>query len=59
MRILGIDIGSRAVKLAVFCNDMPEFEKVLETAAFYRDYCQSHDGRLFVNFDLLGLGKFD
>ncbi|MFZ5986092.1 MAG: acyl-CoA dehydratase activase [Bacillota bacterium] len=59
MRVLGIDLGSRAVKLAVFENSTLIEGKVLDTAYFYRNFCSNTGGKINIDFDRLGLGKFD
>lgn len=59
MRILGIDLGSRAVKIAVFENEELSSDRVIDTAGFYRDYCRNAGGRIDIDFERLGLGCFD
>jgi len=49
MKILGADMGSRAVKLVVMEDDKIIFRKQLTTMQFYRDYC-NYDNTL--HFDL-------
>ncbi len=49
MKILGADMGSRAVKLLIMEDKKVLFRKQVSTMQFYRDYC-SYDGSL--HFDL-------
>lgn len=49
MKILGADMGSRAVKLLIMDNDKVLFKQQLSTMQFYRDFCR-YDGSL--HFDL-------
>ncbi|QEK13455.1 2-hydroxyglutaryl-CoA dehydratase [Crassaminicella thermophila] len=58
MRILGIDLGSREVKIAVM-----EEEKIIKkikvsTMSFYRDYC-SFNGKIIVDLEKLGIYGID
>lgn len=52
MKILGADMGSRAVKLLIMENDIVLFRKQLSTMQFYRDYCR-FDGSLHFNLSML------
>lgn len=58
MRILGIDLGSREVKIVVLENNNIVFKKKVSTMSFYRDYC-SYDKKIIVNIEKLGCGNFD
>jgi len=58
MRVLGIDMGSREVKIALMEDGKLVFKKKVSTMAFYRDYC-SYDGKILVDEDKLGCGPFD
>lgn len=58
MRVLGIDLGSREVKIVLFDNDKIVFRKKVSTMSFYRDYC-SYDNKIIVDVDKLGCGHFD
>lgn len=58
MRVIGIDLGSREVKIALM-----ESGRIIErfkvgTMSFYRDYC-SYQERVIVNMEELGIGKVD
>ncbi|GAA0177403.1 acyl-CoA dehydratase activase [Clostridium sediminicola] len=58
MRTLGIDLGSREVKIII----MESYEIVnsikLSTMKFYRDYC-SYDGKIIVDIDKFNIGEVD
>jgi len=58
MRILGIDLGSREVKIALMENDEIIIKKKVSTMSFYRDYC-NFDGKVIVNLEKLNLGRVD
>lgn len=55
----GIDLGSRSVKIAVFEQGKMVSSKVLETAAFYREFGQTSSAGLKVEFHKLGLDNID
>lgn len=59
MRILGIDLGSRSVKLAVFDDDRMIGSKIIDTAVFYRDYCSNINKKIIIDFEKLGTTSFD
>jgi predicted CoA-substrate-specific enzyme activase len=58
MRILGIDLGSREVKIVLI--EKGEIIKKLKfsTMTFYRDYC-SYDGKIIVDIEKLNIGGID
>lgn len=58
MRILGIDLGSREVKLVLMEENLIIEKKKVSTMRFYRDYC-SFDGKVVVDLERLELGKVD
>ena len=58
MRILGIDLGSREVKIVLQENQVTIFKKKISTMSFYRDYC-NYDGKLMVDINKIGCGSFD
>lgn len=58
MRILGIDLGSREVKIVVMEGNKIIIKKKVSTMRFYKDYC-SYDGKVIVNLDKLDIGEFD
>lgn len=59
MRILGIDIGSRAVKLALFDGEGLVRSDILSTMKFYRDHSQSIDGKIRLDLGEIGYDSFD
>jgi len=59
MRILGIDIGSRAVKLALFEGDQLVKADILSTMKFYRDYSTTKDGSIKLNLEAIGYENID
>jgi len=58
MRILGIDLGSREVKIVLQENHVTVFKKKISTMAFYRDFCM-YDGKIVVDVNKIGCGSFD
>lgn len=58
MRRLGIDLGSREVKLVLLENKKVVKKFKISTMSFYRDYC-SFDGKIIVNLDKLDVGQID
>ncbi len=56
MRILGIDLGSRAVKLAVFEDNKFERWKIFDTASFYRDCCENKNQKISIDIGKLDIG---
>lgn len=58
MRILGIDLGSREVKIVLQENHVTVFKKKISTMAFYRDFCM-YDGKIVVDVNKIGCGHFD
>ena len=58
MRILGIDLGSREVKIVLQENHVTVFKKKISTMAFYRDFCL-YDGKIVVDVNKIGCGPFD
>ncbi|MCX7747412.1 MAG: acyl-CoA dehydratase activase [Clostridia bacterium] len=59
MRVLGIDLGSRAVKIAIFENRKLDTALVFGTAEFYREFCTNVKGQVVIDFDKLNVGSFD
>jgi predicted CoA-substrate-specific enzyme activase len=58
VKIVGIDLGSREVKIAIM-EDMKLVKKLrVSTVSFYRDYC-SYDGKIMVDFGKLGIENID
>jgi predicted CoA-substrate-specific enzyme activase len=58
MRIVGIDLGSREVKISLMEEDKIVENKKISTMCFYRDYC-SYDGKIIVDLNKLNIGKVD
>lgn len=58
MRILGIDLGSREVKIVLMENKKIIYKKRISTMGFYRDYC-NYDGKIIVDLKKFNLGKID
>lgn len=58
MRVLGIDLGSREVKIMIMEDHVIIQKMKISTMEFYRDYC-SYNGKIIVNFEKLCLGSFD
>ncbi|MGH4123570.1 MAG: acyl-CoA dehydratase activase [Clostridium sp.] len=58
MRVLGIDLGSREVKI-VLMEDNKIIQKVkVSTMNFYKNYCD-FDGKIIVNLEKLNIGQID
>lgn len=58
MGILGIDLGSREVKVTLFENGIIREMKKFSTVSFYRDCCK-FDGKIIVQTEKLGIGNFE
>ncbi len=58
MRTLGIDLGSREVKVVLMEDSRIVKKFKVSTVSFYRDYC-SYDGKIEVNLEKLDIGKID
>lgn len=58
MRVLGIDLGSREVKITIMEDLEIIYKKKISTMAFYREYC-SFDGKIKVNLEKLGISNID
>ncbi|MBP5426601.1 MAG: 2-hydroxyglutaryl-CoA dehydratase [Clostridiales bacterium] len=59
MKIVGIDLGSRSVKIVVFEDDNMKESSIIDTAKFYREYCSSSNGEIEIDFEKLNLNGFD
>lgn len=55
---LGIDLGSRQVKLVMMNEDKIIEKFMISTMSFYKNYC-CYDGKLMVDFDKLNIGAVD
>lgn len=58
MNIVGIDLGSRSVKIVEFENENMSQSNIVDTAKFYRDYCTSSYNGIEVDFSKLGINNF-
>lgn len=58
MRILGIDLGSREVKLVVMEDNKIVKKLKVSTMSFYRDYC-TYDGKVTVDFNKLNIDDIE
>ena len=58
MRVLGIDLGSREVKIVLMEDNRIMYTKKISTMSFYRDYC-SFDGKVIVDLEKLGISHID
>jgi predicted CoA-substrate-specific enzyme activase len=58
VKVVGIDLGSREVKIVIM-EDMRLLKKLkVSTVSFYRDYC-TYDGKIQVDLEKLGIDKVD
>lgn len=58
MQVLGIDLGSREVKIVLMENNNIIQKKKVSTMSFYRDYC-NFDGKVIVDLEKLDIGHVD
>ncbi len=58
MRVLGIDLGSREVKIVLMENGKISDKIKIGTMSFYRDFC-SYSDRIIVDIGRLGIDNFD
>jgi len=54
MRVLGIDLGSRRVKICQMKDGLVEKQDKFGTVDFYKNYCKNLHGKIYVDFDKLG-----
>jgi activator of 2-hydroxyglutaryl-CoA dehydratase len=59
MKILGIDLGSREVKVVLMDRDSIVKRFKVGTMSFYRDYCSFQDNKIVVDTDKMDVGEFD
>lgn len=61
MEILGIDLGSRRVKVCFMAKGHIKKQEKFNTIDFYKNYCKNIDGQLHVDFEKLGfqIGKIN
>ncbi|MBT3209717.1 MAG: 2-hydroxyglutaryl-CoA dehydratase [Bacteroidetes bacterium] len=58
MRILGIDLGSRQVKIVIMEDSKIIFTRVENTMNFYRNYC-TYNGKINVDLEKLSIENID
>ncbi|SHH15231.1 acyl-CoA dehydratase activase [Tepidibacter thalassicus] len=58
MRVLGIDLGSREVKIVLMEDDKIVKKQKISTMAFYRDYC-TYNGKITVDLKKLDIDNID
>lgn len=58
MKTLGIDLGSRKVKIVLRQDKKVTRKFMVNTMAFYRDYCR-YDGKIMVDLKKLGIDQVD
>lgn len=58
MRVLGIDLGSREVKMALMEDGRLMASRKVSTMSFYRNFC-SFDGKIAVDLEKLDMGIVD
>ncbi|MCB2357682.1 acyl-CoA dehydratase activase [Clostridium estertheticum] len=58
MRVLGIDLGSREVKIVLMEDNKIIQKKKVSTMSFYRNYC-NFDGKIIVDLEKLDIGHID
>ncbi len=54
MKKLGIDLGSRFVKMAIYDGEKITFNRY-DTVEFYKTYIKREDDKIFIDTDLLGI----
>lgn len=58
MKILGIDLGSREVKIVLMENHNIIHTQKISTMSFYRDYC-TYNGKILVDLEKLNIKNVD
>ncbi|MBU3184591.1 acyl-CoA dehydratase activase [Clostridium estertheticum] len=58
MRVLGIDLGSREVKIVLMEDNKIIQKKKVSTMSFYRNYC-NFDGKIIVDLEKLDISHID
>lgn len=59
MRVLGIDLGSREVKVVLMDESTIVEKKKISTMSFYRDYCTYEDNKIKVDLNKLDIKEID
>ncbi|WP_024831895.1 acyl-CoA dehydratase activase [Ruminiclostridium josui] len=57
MKILGIDMGSREVKIALMDKNLIIHKQKISTMTFYKNYCLYKNGKLEVDISRLGISE--
>jgi (R)-2-hydroxyacyl-CoA dehydratese activating ATPase len=55
MTSLGIDLGSRQIKMVAFQEDHILWFKSFDTIPFYKQYSRIHEGKLAIDFSAVGI----
>ena len=58
MRVLGIDLGSREVKIVLIEDNKIIQKNKVSTMSFYRNYCK-FNGKIIVDLEKLDIGRID
>lgn len=58
MKVIGIDLGSREVKISIMEDGLLVDNFMISTMSFYRDYC-TYDGKINVDFKNLNIDNID
>ncbi len=58
MRVLGIDLGSREVKIVIMEKEKVIKKVKVSTMSFYRDYCK-YEGKIIVDLEKLNIKSID
>jgi len=59
MKVLGIDLGSRSVKIAVFENETLLHSDIIDTYLFYREFCENISGSINISLESLKIKDID
>ncbi len=59
MKILGMDLGSREVKIVLMDGESIAVKRKINTMSFYRDFCTYREGKLEADLERLGMDMPD
>lgn len=59
MKLLGIDLGSREVKIAIMKDSKIIYKKKISTISFYKNYCIYNNGKIVVDLKKLNCLDID
>lgn len=59
MKFLGIDLGSRAVKIAVMQDFEIIYKEMISTISFYKNYCKYNNGKIVVDLEKIECTDID